>query len=96
MKVQIDILDDQLELLKKFQSLASVIKNHIGALPDSFKEVNGYVAQIDFAIANLEYKCRKWIIETSLMYQKIDGVTMFDNMKIIAKDGNLVEDEYQE
>lgn len=90
MEVKLNVLDDQIELLRRFQSLARVIKNHLGNLPDSLNGVNGHVAIIDTAIANLEFICKKWIIESSVLHSQLNE--FFEGVNLKPTDPKLDDD----
>ena len=84
MKVEVNVLEDQIEILRRFQSLPELIKNHIGKLPVDLKGVDSHLRYMDDSIANLEFQCKKWIIETSFLNSKLNE--FFDGIKVASTD----------
>ena len=70
MKIEVEILDDQLELLEKIRGLSRLVKEHLGVLPQSFK--TGYdFDSLDCIFASMEYDCKKWVIETMALNSQL-------------------------
>jgi hypothetical protein len=87
MKVEIEILEDQVELLKKIQDLPKVIDDYLGNLPQSFNaDLNGMK---DNAF-NLEVECKRWIYETCILQTRLNEV--LDGLKVISKDDMVLTD----
>lgn len=64
MKIEIEILDDQLELIEKIRTLPRVIEKHLGKFPSSFPGGQEEIDEIKQMCALLEFKGKKWIFAT--------------------------------
>ena len=73
MKIEIEVLEDQLELLQRIRTLAKVVYDHLGAFPTSFSTSYGH-EHLGSVFANLEYDCKKWILETVALNLKLGAV----------------------
>lgn len=74
MKVQIEVLDDQLELLGRIQSLPKMIDDHIGAIPSAFPAWDNELNSIKQYVANMEFKCKKMIFDTCIVKDSLERV----------------------
>jgi hypothetical protein len=90
MKVQVDILDSQLELLEKLRTLPDIINAHVGKFPQDFPNCSTSLGQIDTSVAMLEFLCKKWIFDTSIMRSKFDKV--LDKTKIVDENAKIYSD----
>ena len=91
MKVQIEVLDDQLELLKKIQSLPKIISDHLGKFPQAFTNPFYETSKIDDAVANLEFKCKKMIFDTCIVKDKLEEI--FKGLNVSNKPVDLYGDD---
>jgi archaellum component FlaC len=81
MKIEIEILPDQLELLEKIKLLPKVIEDHIGKLPISFE--GRYKNTVNEICEYLEFACKEWIYETTKVNS--DLIKLLDKTKIVQE-----------
>ena len=73
MRIEIEALDDQLELLERIRGLEKLVREHLGTFPVTF-ETNydyNYLANV---FANLEWDCKKWILGTQVLNPRLGDV----------------------
>lgn len=80
MKVQIEILEDQLELLEKIKELPKLIEKHIGKLPQAFPGQGQEINEIQQQVANLEFKCKQMIFDTCIVKEQLAKI--FDDVHL--------------
>lgn len=90
MKTEIDVLDSQLDLLKRINSLPDLLKNHIGDLPQSFLGGHNEICRIKELCETLEFIWKKWIFETIINNFQTHG--LFEDVKL-AKSSEYIDDE---
>ncbi len=74
MKVNLEILDDQIELLNRIKQIPKMIEDHVGRLPQAFPGGDYEIAEIRQAVANLEFKCKKMIFDTCIVKEKLTEI----------------------
>ena len=80
MKVEIDVLDDQLDLLNRIKRLPAMIQSQIGLFPQCFARPDCEMDMIVQAVANLEFKCKKMIFETCIVKEQLASI--FDDVEL--------------
>lgn len=91
MKVEIDILEEQIELLNRIKSIPKIIKEVIGVLPVSFPGGLYEIREIEQQIANLEFKCKKMIFDTCIVKEQL--YIFFENTHLDSKSYVCKENE---
>jgi len=74
MKVEIEILEDQIDLLNRIRSLPKLIEERIGKFPQAFPGSAREVDDIQQAVANLEFKCKKMIFDTCIVKERLADI----------------------
>ncbi len=74
MKIEIEILEDQLELLENIKSIPKLIVDRIGKLPVCFPGGEYEMEQIQHALANLEFRCKKMIFDTLMVREQLSKI----------------------
>lgn len=74
MKVEIDILEDQIELLSRLKAIPKIIQDHIGKLPQAFPGGEYEMGEILQAVANLEFRCKQMIFDTCIVKERLSSI----------------------
>lgn len=74
MKIELDLLEDQIEFLEKIRNLPKMVEDYIGILPQSFPYPASYVDIIKQSCEEMEFACRKWILSTAVSTSEHKGI----------------------
>lgn len=90
MKIEVEVLEDQLELLGKIKSLPKVIREHLGKFPQSFPGQQDELKLIEQNLASLEHLCKEWIFNRTVLNSKLGEI--FENIRIVDKNEKVLSD----
>ena len=90
MKVEVEIYDDQIDLLRRIRALPAMIEQQIGTLPQSFPGGFNEVSRIKEICETLEFKWKKWIMDGFITHRDLSD--LLKDIKI-AKASEYIYDE---
>jgi hypothetical protein len=74
MKIELEILPDQLELLQRIKSLPGLLSATIGLLPQSFPGSGCELERIKELCEDLEFKWKSWVMQGLITRMQADDL----------------------
>ena len=91
MKIEFEILPDQMDLLQRIKELPALIENNLGKLPMSFPGGSAELARIRELCESLEFKWKKWVLDQFIT--RFQPSCIFKDIRVCPKDEYLDEED---